>query len=113
LDRGWDPALTRVWGTEPGLAGWLSAVNHKDIGRRFIYTALGFLFLGGLQALVMRTQLATPENDLVSGQVYNQLFTMHGTTMMFLFVVPILEGLAMYFAPMMLGARDMPFPRLN
>jgi len=111
--HGWDPELTRVWSAPPGLVGWLSAVNHKDIGRRFIWTSLAFLFLGGLQALVIRTQLAVPENDLVSAELYNQLFTMHGTTMMFLFVVPCLEGLAMFFAPLMIGARDMPFPRLN
>ncbi len=109
----WDPELTRTWQREPGVLGWLSAVNHKDIGRRFIYTSLVFLALGGLEALAMRTQLATPESSLISDELYNQLFTMHGTTMMFLFVVPMLEGLAMYFAPMMLGARDMPFPRLN
>ncbi len=109
----WDPALTRTWERNRGVLGWLSAVNHKDIGRRFIYTALVFLFIGGLEALAMRTQLARASSDLLTEEFYNQLFTMHGTTMMFLFVVPILEGLAMYFAPLMLGARDMPFPRLN
>ena len=105
--------LARAWDRTPGFIGWLGAVNHKDIGRRFIYTSLAFLFLGGLQALVMRTQLAQPDSSVVSDDLYNQLFTMHGTTMMFLFVVPMLEGLAMYFAPMMVGTRDMPFPRLN
>jgi cytochrome c oxidase subunit I+III len=106
-------ALDETWRNQPGLFGWLAVVNHKDVGRRFIYTALGFLFLGGIEALAMRTQLAVPGNDLLTPEVYNQLFTMHGTTMMFLFVVPMLEGLAMYFAPLMLGTRDMPFPRLN
>ena len=105
--------LAEVWDRPPGLLGWLSATNHKQIGSRFIATAFVFLALGGLQALAMRTQLARPQNDLVSTEVYNQLFTMHGSTMMFLFAVPVLEGLVMYLLPLMLGTRDMPFPRLN
>jgi cytochrome c oxidase subunit I+III len=107
-----DP-LERVWGSAPGLPGWITAVNHKQIGARFIVTAFVFLLVGGAAAVVMRTQLATAEAEVVGPAVYNELFTMHGTTMLFLFAVPILEGIAMYFVPLMIGARDLPFPRLN
>jgi cytochrome c oxidase subunit I+III len=109
---GADP-LHRAWETPPGLGGRLGAVNHKQIGARFTATGFAFLLLGGVQALVIRTQLATPGNDVVGPQAYNELFTMHGTTMMFLFVLPIVEGFAMYLLPLMLGTRDLPFPRLN
>jgi cytochrome c oxidase subunit I+III len=105
--------LVRTWGGKPGLPGWLTAVNHKQIGARFIVTAFGFLLIAGAAAVVMRTQLAVPEARVVGPQGYNELFTMHGTTMLFLFAVPILEGLAMYLVPLMIGARDLPFPRLN
>ena len=69
--------------------------------------------LAGILALIMRTQLAVPDNDLVSPEIYNQLFTMHGTVMMFLFAVPVVEAMAVYLLPGMLGARDLPFPRLR
>ncbi|MCO8125787.1 cytochrome c oxidase subunit I [Acidimicrobiia bacterium EGI L10123] len=105
--------LTSAWQAPPGLPGWLMAVNHKQIGRRFVFTALGFLLVGGLQSMFMRWQLGGPEQDVLSPDAYNALFTMHGTTMMFLFAVPILEGLGMYLVPLMVGARDLPFPRLN
>jgi cytochrome c oxidase subunit I+III len=107
-----DP-LERTWGSAPGLPGWLTAVNHKQIGARFVVTAFVFLLLGGLAAILVRTQLQVPESDFLGPATYNQVFTMHGTTMMFLFAVPMLEGLAMYFVPLMIGARDLPFPRLN
>jgi cytochrome c oxidase subunit I+III len=106
-------ALTCAWRMRPGLPGWIAAVNHKQIGRRFIFTALAFLLIGGVQSLLIRLQLGGPDQDVLSAEAYNQIFTMHGTTMMFLFAVPILEGLAMYFVPLMVGARDLPFPRLN
>ena len=95
--------------------GWraAAAVSHKQIGRRFMVTALVFFALGGVEALVMRLQLIQPENELVAAGAYNELFTMHGSTMMFLFVVPFLEGLANYLIPLMTGARDLPFPRFN
>ena len=106
-------ALTQLWSTRPGIPGTLTAVNHKQIGLRFIVTAFFFLLLGGVQAILMRAQLAGPEQQVLSPETYNQVFTMHGTTMMFLFAIPILEGLGMYLVPLQIGARDLPFPRLN
>ena len=106
-------ALDRTWRDPPGLLGWLSAVNHKAIGIRFIVTAFGFFVAGGLLAAVMRLQLATPQNRLVGPDLYNQLFTMHGTTMMFLFAVPVMQAVSVYLVPLMIGARSLAFPRLN
>jgi cytochrome c oxidase subunit 1 len=105
--------LAKTWGTDKGLIGTLSTVDHKIIGRRFIVTAIIFLFLGGLSAVAMRMQLALPENRLIGPDLYNQLFTMHGTTMMFLFGVPIGEAFAVYLVPLMVGTRNIAFPRLN
>ncbi len=105
--------LTRTWASPPGIAGWLSAVTHKQIGTRYITTAFVFFLVGGIQALFMRIQLGTPENTFLDPAVYNQIFTMHGTTMMFLFAVPILEGFGNYLVPLMIGTRDLPFPRMN
>ncbi|QFZ86838.1 cytochrome c oxidase subunit I [Variovorax paradoxus] len=105
-------ALERAWRAP---RGWrlLSAVNNTHIGVFYIATAMLFFVLAGVLALVMRTQLAVPDNDLVDARTYNQLFTMHGTVMMFLFAVPIVEAVAVYLLPGMLGARDLPFPRLS
>src|SRR5205807_10428609 len=86
--------LDRVWHTPKTLWGWLTTVDHKLIGKRYIITALVFLVLGGLSALVMRLQLGSPDNTLVGPDTYNQLFTMHGSTMMFLFAVPVMETMA-------------------
>jgi cytochrome c oxidase subunit 1 len=105
--------LARTWGGAPGLWGALTTVDHKVIGRRYIVTAFVFLCLGGLLAVVMRLQLARPEAGLVGPDVYNQLFTMHGTTMMFLFAVPVMEAFAVYLVPLMVGTRNIAFPRLN
>ncbi|KLK93657.1 cytochrome C oxidase [Microvirga vignae] len=105
--------LAKTWGTDKGLIGALSTVDHKIIGRRYIVTAIIFLFLGGLSAVAMRLQLAQPENELIGPDLYNQLFTMHGTTMMFLFGVPIGEAFAVYLVPLMVGTRNIAFPRLN
>jgi cytochrome c oxidase subunit 1 len=105
--------LEKTWGRPPGLWGWLSTTDHKEIGRRYIVTALIFLVLGGILALVMRTQLATPESGLISPDRYDQIFTMHGTTMMFLFAVPVMEAMAVYLVPLMIGTRNIAFPRLN
>ena len=104
--------LQEVW-KQP--RGWriFSAVNNTYIGLLYIGTALLFLVLGGILALVMRTQLAVPDNDLVGYDTYNQLFTMHGTVMMFLFAVPVVEAIGILLLPAMLGARDLPFPRLS
>jgi cytochrome c oxidase subunit I len=105
--------LARVWGTPRGLIGALSSVDHKIIGRRYIITAFFFLFLAGVAALVMRIQLSRAENTLIGPDFYNQLFTMHGTTMMFLFAVPVMEAFAVYLVPLLVGTRNIAFPRLN
>src|SRR5690606_33155967 len=88
-------------------------VNQTYVGRRFVITGFIFFLVGGAIALLMRAQLAVAENDLIGHELYNQLFTMHGTTMMFLFAVPIVEGVAVYLIPLMLGSRDLVFPRLS
>jgi cytochrome c oxidase subunit I+III len=105
--------LDQVWGAKPGFIGWAGQCNHKAVGRRFIFTSFFFLMLGGLLAILMRLQLLGPDGDVMGPDGFNQLFTMHGTIMMFLFVVPMLEGFTIYLAPLQLGARDMPMPRLN
>jgi cytochrome c oxidase subunit I+III len=105
--------LDRTWASPRGFLGWFTHVNHRSIGRRFIVTAFVFFLLGGVLALLMRLQLAAPEGELLSADRYNQFLTMHGTTMMFFFAVPMMEGFAIYFVPLMIGTRDMAFPRLN
>ncbi|MCB1674778.1 MAG: cytochrome c oxidase subunit I [Halioglobus sp.] len=104
--------LLRIWATP---RGWRlpSAVNNTVIGLLYVGAAFMFFVLAGLLALVMRSQLALPDNDLVSQGLYNQLFTVHGTTMMFLFAVPAVEALGVILLPQMLAARDLPFPRLS
>ncbi len=95
--------------------GWraITVVNNTHVGLLYIGTALLFFLLAGVLALLMRTQLAVPDNELIGHDLYNQLFTMHGTVMMFLFAVPAVEAIAMLLLPNMLGARDLPFPRLS
>src|SRR5665213_3391436 len=95
------------------LHGWVTTVDHKRIGLMYIGYALIFLVIAGFEALLMRVQLAVPNNHFVSPQVFNQLFTMHGTTMVFFVGMPILFGFGNYLIPLMIGARDMAFPRLN
>ena len=95
------------------VASWLTTVDHKRIGILYIVTSLVFFIAGGVLALLMRTQLATSETEIFSRDGYNQLFTMHGTTMIFLVIVPVWAGFANYLVPLMIGARDMAFPRLN
>ncbi len=92
---------------------WLSTVDHKRIGILYMVTALVFFVIGGIEALFIRLQLAVPNNTLLQPDTYNMLFTMHGTTMIFLVAMPVLFGLANYFVPLQIGARDMAFPRLN
>src|SRR3954470_12427557 len=104
--------LATTWGRRPGFYGWLITSNHKDIGLRFIVTAFVFFLLAGVLALVMRLQLAVPENTLLGPDLYNQFFTTHGTTMMFLFAVPVMEGMGLYLVPLMIGTRNVAFPRL-
>src|SRR3982750_4646870 len=105
--------LNRTWSNSPGLIGWLSVVDHKIIGYRSIIAAVGFFTAGGLLALVMRAQLAHADNHLVDPDLYNQLFSMHGSTMMFLFAVPVMQALGVYLVPLMVGTRAIAFPRLN
>src|SRR3712207_1142256 len=96
-----------------GWRSWVMTTDHKRIGIMYLVTTFVFFIMGGVEALLIRLQLGAPENTLLSPQVYNQLFTMHGTTMVFLFVVPIMAGFGNYFIPLMIGARDMAFPKLN
>jgi cytochrome c oxidase subunit I len=96
-----------------GWTSWITTTDHKRIGIMYMVLTFMFFCLGGVEALIMRLQLGEPNNTLVTPQVYNQLFTMHGTTMIFLFIVPMMAGLANYFVPLMIGARDMAYPRLN
>ena len=104
--------LERIWSSGSGVQR-LSAVNHTVIGKRFIVTSLVFFAIGGVLAMLVRTQLATPASAFVHADIYNQIFTLHGTVMMFLFAIPLLEGLGMYLLPKMLGTRDLAFPRLS
>ena len=92
---------------------WTTTVDHKRIGILYILTALVFLVVGGIEALLMRWQLFAPRNDVLGHDTFNQLFTMHGTTMVFFVGMPILIGMGNYLVPLMIGARDMAFPRLN
>lgn len=108
-----DRHLALTWATRPGLWGGLSTVDHKIIGRRYITTAFVFLALGGLLSLLMRLQLARPEARFIGPDRYNQIFTMHGTNMMFLFAVPVMQAMAVYLVPLMVGTRSIAFPRLN
>src|SRR6266542_3410449 len=92
---------------------WVTTVDHKRLGVLYIVYALVFLGIGGLEATVMRIQLVSPHNDFVSPQVFNRMFTMHGTTMIFFVAMPLMFGFANYLVPLMIGSRDMAFPRLN
>jgi cytochrome c oxidase subunit I+III len=106
--------LERIWTHRPGLLGWLTTTDHKRIGLMYLFASLAFFAAGGVEALLMRTQLAVPDAHVVSPDAYNQLLTMHGVTMIFLFVIPITTGaFGNYLVPLMIGSRDMAFPRLN
>ena len=95
------------------LHAWITTVDHKRLGILYITYALVFLVIGGVEATIMRIQLIRPHNDFVSPQVFNRMFTMHGTTMIFFVAMPVMFGFANYLIPLMIGARDMAFPRLN
>ncbi len=95
------------------ILSWVSSCDHKQLGILYMLTALGFFLIAGCEALYMRLQLAVPNNNLLTPEAYNELFTLHGTTMIFLVVVPMLLGFSVYLLPLMIGARDMAFPRLN
>jgi cytochrome c oxidase subunit I+III len=106
--------LERIWTERPGVFGWITTTDHKRIGLLYLFTSLALFGAGGVEALIMRTQLIRPENRLVGPQSYDQLFTMHGITMIFFFVIPISTGaFGNYLLPLMIGARDMAFPRMN
>jgi cytochrome c oxidase subunit 1/cytochrome c oxidase subunit I+III len=105
--------LRQLWHPPAGFLGWFTAVHHKEIGRRYVITGLAYFLLAGVAALLMRVQLMYPENNFLNADQYNQLFTTHGTTMMFLFAVPILQGVGLYLVPLMVGTRDVAFPRMN
>lgn len=105
--------LTELWETPSSWLAQLSTVDHKVLGLRYVYTGLAFFVLGGVEALLMRWQLAGPERTVLSPERYNQLMTMHGVTMMFLFIQPVLSGFSFYLTPLMIGARELAFPRLN
>ncbi|MCS0613593.1 cytochrome c oxidase subunit I [Massilia kyonggiensis] len=106
-------ALECTWRDPPGLYGWFAAINHKTISKRFVVTTMIFFLLGGVLALLIRLQLAQPNAGIIGPKMYNQIFTMHGSTMMFLFAVPIMQAVATYLVPLMIGARSLAFPRLN
>jgi cytochrome c oxidase subunit 1 len=98
---------------DQGLLQWISSIDHKQIGILYLLVAILFLFLGGIAALLIRVQLSLPNNDFLSPEMYNQLFTMHGTTMVFLVMTPAILGFSVYFVPLMIGANDLAFPRMN
>ncbi|MGR3592975.1 MAG: cytochrome c oxidase subunit I [Limimaricola soesokkakensis] len=104
--------LRRAWKTPEGWRYW-TAVNNSEVGVWYTMTAFVFMLIAGVMALLMRLQLWVPENDLISADMFNQLFTMHGSAMMFLFAVPMFEAISILILPAFLGARDMPFPRLS
>jgi cytochrome c oxidase subunit I+III len=106
-------AFEAVWNDPGGVIGFLRTVQNIPLAHRYMVTAFAFFLLGGAQALVLRLQLATADGRVLDAAFYNRLFTMHGTTMMFLFVIPFLEAIANYLLPLILGTRDLPFPRLT
>ena len=106
--------LERVWQERPGLLGWITTTDHKRIGLLYFFTSLAFFAAGGVEALLLRTQLIGPSQHVLSPEAYDELFTMHGITMIFLFVIPMTTGaFGNYLVPLMIGARDMAFPRMN
>ena len=112
VQRGQQERLRKAWETPKGWRYW-SAVNNTEVGIWYTMTAFFFMLCAGILAVLMRTQLAVPENDFLDADRYNQFFTMHGSAMMFLFAVPMFEAISILLLPGMLGARDMPFPRLS
>src|SRR5207248_9179130 len=105
--------LDRIWEERPGLVGWLTTVDHKRIGLLYFFTTIAFFAAGGVEALLMRTQLSQPDGKVLGPERYDQMLTMHGVTMIFLFVIPMSIGaFGNYLVPLMIGARDMAFPAL-
>src|SRR3954463_7961548 len=106
--------LHEIWEERPGLLGWLTTVDHKRIGLLYLFTTMAFFLAGGVEALIMRTQLAQPNEHVVSPETFNELFTTHGLTMIFFAVIPMQIGaFGNYLVPLQIGARDMAFPRMN
>src|SRR5690606_30735385 len=105
--------LEKVWSDPPGFFGWFRSLQNDALGGRIMAASFIFFLLAGVMALLMRLQLFQAENTFLAPDRFNQLFTMHGSTMMFLSAVPTLEGFAIYLMPFMLGNREMPFPRLG
>jgi len=105
--------LEHIWSGPHTLWGWLATVDHKRIGMRYLFTAFVLLVIGGIEAALMRLQLIGPERRLLSPEAYNQLFTMHGLTMILWYAAPVLSGFGNYLVPLLIGSRDMSFPRLN
>ena len=110
----YEERLERMWQPRPGVLGWLMTTDHKRIGLLYFWTTLAFFGAGGVEALFIRTQLIAPNQHLVGPSTYDELFTMHGVTMIFFFIIPMTTGaFGNYLLPLMLGARDMAFPRMN
>src|SRR3954465_4405073 len=105
--------MAKTWASARGFFGWFTETGHKEIGLRYIITALIFFAAGGVEAALMRIQLMKPENHFLGPDAYNQIFTVHGSTMMFLFAVPIMEGFGIYLVPLMVGTHNVAFPKLN
>jgi cytochrome c oxidase subunit I+III len=106
--------LDQIWEERPGVLGWLTTVDHKRIGILYFFTTLAFFGAGGIEALLVRTQLARPNSHVLAPDTFDQLFTTHGVTMIFLFVIPMTTGaFGNYLVPLMIGSRDMAFPRMN
>jgi cytochrome c oxidase subunit I+III len=105
--------LHQIWEEPPGLGTWLDTVDHKRIGKHYIFTGFLFFLVGGVEAMLIRAQLARPGETLVQPETFNQLFSMHGITMIFFFITPVAFGFGNFLIPLMLGTRDMAFPRLN
>jgi cytochrome c oxidase subunit I+III len=113
MEKPAENAFEKTWSSDPGLRGWFAEVNNQPLGKRFMVTAFTFFCFGGVLALLMRLQLTSGDLQIIAPDLYNQLLTMHGSTMMYLFAVPFIEGLALYLLPMMIGSRDVAFPRLT
>ena len=105
--------LEAMWESKPGIRGFLSSVDHKEIGLKYLVTAFIFLIAGGIEALIMRIQLSGPNSTVLTPEQYDQLFTMHGATMIIWYAFPVLSGFSNYLWPLIFGSRDMAFPRLN
>jgi len=107
------PTYTTAGAQRYGIMDWLTTVDHKKIGTLYLHTALFFFVVGGVEAIIMRAQLMGPNGKLVSAEVFNQLSTMHGTTMVFLVIMPLSAAFFNFLIPLQIGARDVAFPRLN